>query len=422
MAQPGYFRLVTQLLQAAEMAGPLDDIKVLEIANWVAGPSCAALMADMGADVVKVEPLQGDGMRNKLRQPTSPEGAAEYDFPFQLDNRGKRSVAVDIGDERGSQIVRQLATEADVVITNLLPSRVERYGLGADALRAANPRLIYALVTGYGSEGDDADRIAFDLTAFFGRSGIMSLIGEPDAPPPAFRPGQGDHPTGLALLVAVLAALRMRDRTGVGQVVETALLRSGAWSIGCDVQVALIDRKQPTKRGRADAFSPINTQYRCGDGRWLNISAQDQWKWSTLCEALGRHDLAGDERFATPAGRFHHRVEIIRELDALFASATLDHWAPMLDRSGIIWAPVTELPELVDDPQARAIGMFATVAHPEAGEFETLAAPFTMSEGDVAVRGAAPGVGGDTHAILTAAGFSEDEITALAAEGVIGGL
>ena len=404
------------------MAGPLDDIKVLEIANWVAGPSCAALMADMGADVIKIEPLQGDGMRNKLRQPTSPEGAAAYDFPFQLDNRGKRSIAVDIGDERGSDIVRLLATEVDVLITNLLPKRLERYGLGADALRAANPRLIYAMVTGYGSEGDDADRIAFDLTAFFGRSGIMSLIGEPDAPPPAFRPGQGDHPTGLALLVAIFAALRMREHTGEGQVVETALLRNGVWSIGCDVQVALIDRKQPTKRGRADAFSPINTQYRCGDGRWLSLSAQDQWKWMTLCEALGRDDLAADERFATPAGRFQHRGEIISELDAVFASAPLDHWAPSLDRSGIIWAPVSELPELVDDPQARSNGMFVTVEHPEAGEFETLAAPFTMSDGEVAVRGAAPAIGGDTHAVLRAAGFSAEEIAALAADGVIGGV
>ena len=400
------------------MGGALDDIKVLEIANWVAGPSCAALMADMGADVVKVEPLQGDGMRNKLRQPSSPEGAAAHDFPFQLDNRGKRSIAVDIGDERGSDIVRRLASNADVVVTNLLPKRLDRYGLGPDALRATNPRLIYALVTGYGTEGDDADRVAFDLTAFFGRSGIMSLIGEPDAPPPAFRPGQGDHPTGLALLVAVLAALRMRDRTGEGQVVETALLRSGAWSIGCDVQVALIDRKQPNKRGRDDAFSPINTQYRCGDGRWLNLSAQDQWKWASLCEALGRDDLGDDERFATPAGRFYNRGEIISALDALFASAPLDHWAPMLDRSGIIWSPVSQLTDLIDDPQARAIGMFTTVEHPEAGEFETLTAPFTMSDAEVAVRGPAPGVGDHTVEVLREAGVDEEEIHALMRDGV----
>src|SRR5688572_6600006 len=194
------------------MPGPLDDIAVLEIANWVAGPSCGALMADMGADVVKVEPLAGDGMRGKLRQPSVPEGAPSTDFPFHLDNRGKRSVAVALDDERGAALVRELAGKVDVVLTNLLPGRLARYGLGPESLRERNPRLIYGLVTGYGTEGPDADRVAFDLTAFFGRGAIMSLIGEPDAPPPAFRPGQGDHPTGLALLSAVLAALRVRDR------------------------------------------------------------------------------------------------------------------------------------------------------------------------------------------------------------------
>ena len=404
------------------MGGALDDIKVLEIANWVAGPSCAALMADMGADVVKVEPLQGDGMRNKLRQPSSPEGAAAFDFPFQLDNRGKRSIAIDIGDTRGSEVVRLLARGADVVVTNLLPGRLERYGLGPVALRSLNRRLIYALVTGYGSDGDDADRVAFDLTAFFGRSGIMSLIGEPDAPPPAFRPGQGDHPTGLALLAAILAALRMRDRSGEGQVVETALLRSGAWSIGCDVQTALIDRTQPTKRGRNDAFSPINTQYRCGDGRWLNLAAQDQSRWARLCGALGRKDLENDARFSSPQGRFRHRNEIIAILDELFASAPLAHWAPMLDRSGIIWSPVAELPDLVDDHQARTIGMFATLEHPEAGHFETLAAPFVMSDAEVAARGPAPGIGDHTAAVLLEAGFTDEDISSLAAEGVVGGV
>ena len=402
------------------MAGPLDDIKVLEIASWVAAPSCAALMADMGADVVKVEPLGGDGMRGKLRQPVSPEGAAAHDYPFQLDNRGKQSIAVDLGDARGAALVRELVGSVDVVVTNLLPGRLARYGLAPDALLAEHPALILALVTGYGSEGDDADRGAFDLTAFFGRSGIMSLIGEPGAPPPAFRPGQGDHPTGLSLLVAVLAALRTRDRTGEGQVVETALLRNGAWSIGCDVQVALVDRVQPNKRARDDAFSPINTQYRCGDGTWLNLSAQDQGRWVRFCKAVDRPDLADDERFATPVGRFQHRAAIIAELDALFASAPLDHWAPLLDESGMIWSPVSELPDLVADPQARAIGMFTEVEH-DAGPFETLAAPFTLGGAEVRVRGRAPELGEHTGEVLRRFGLDPERVAELHGSGVVAG-
>ncbi|HYD10007.1 MAG TPA: CoA transferase, partial [Acidimicrobiales bacterium] len=365
------------------MPGALDDIKVLELANWVAAPSCAALMADMGASVVKVEPLGGDGMRRKLRQPVSPEGAAAHDIPFQLDNRGKRGIAVDLGDERGASLVRSMAADVDVVVTNLLPARLERYGLGPTTLRASHPSLIYALVTGYGSEGPDADRVAFDLTAFFGRGAVMSLLGEPGAPPPAGRPGQGDHPTGLALLCAVLAALRVRDQTGEGQVVETALLRTAAWTIGIDLQVALVDRVQPNKRARDDAYSPINTQYRCADGRWLNLSAQDLSRWSAFCTSMGFDDLLADERFGTPEGRFAHRGELISRLDEVFASAPLDHWAPMLDATGMVWSPVAELPDLVDDPQARASGMYTSVSHPALGSVETLAAPFVMRGSDV---------------------------------------
>ena len=275
-------------------------------------------MADMGAEVIKVEPLTGDGMRGKLRQPSAPEGVAVHDVPFQLDNRGKRSVAVDLTSEAGAALVREMATGVDVVVTNLLPARLARYGLAPDARAgAANPRLVYALVTGYGSVGPDADRAAFDLTAFFGRAGIMSLVGEPGAPPPAFRPGQGDHTTGLALLVGVLAALRHRDRTGEGQVVETALLQTGAWTIGCDVQVALVDRAQPTKRARADSFSPLNTRYRCADDVWINLSAHSVGLWPAFCAAVDRPDLAADERFATPAGRYRHRGEVDRLLDAV---------------------------------------------------------------------------------------------------------
>ena len=392
---------------------------VIEVANWVAAPSCGALMADMGARVIKVEPPSGDSMRWKLRQPTLPDDAPKTDFPFHLDNRGKRSVAVDLGDERGQELVRSLVAKADVFITNLLPSRLAKYRLAPDELTSLNPALVYGLVTGYGSEGEDADRIGFDLTAFFARSGIMSLIGEPDAPPPAFRPGQGDHPTGLALLSAILAALRVRDRTGRGQVVETALMRTAAWSIACDVAVALVDRKQPTKRGRADAMSPMNTTYQCGDGTWLNLAALDQTAWARFCTAIGRDDLAADERFTTPVDRFRNRAAVIALLEAEFASRPAEHWAPRLDGSGIIWGKVATLAELVEDPQAEANKMFATIDHPEAGPFETLEAPFRMSESQVAVRGAAPETGDDTVDVLVEMGFDGELVDELRAAGVI---
>ena len=404
------------------MAGALDDITVLEVANWIAAPSCGALMADMGADVIKVEPLGGDGMRGKLRQPVPANGMEDADVPFQLDNRGKRSLAVDLSNPEGAALVRELAAHADVVITNLLPGRLARYGLAPEQLRADHPALIYALVTGYGSTGPDADRGAFDLTAFFGRGGVMSLVGEPGDPAHAFRPGQGDHPTGLALLSAVLAALRVRDRTGEGQVVETALMRVAAWSIACDVSAALVDRTQPNRRGRTEPFSPLNTRFQCGDGAWINLSASDQRVWGRFCEAIGRGDLADHERYATPVDRFRNGPELMGILDEVFGSAPYGHWASRLDESGVVWAKVAELPELVDDPQARAIGMFAEVHDPDAGTFETLAAPFTLSSSEVEVRGPAPRVGQHSAEVLAQLGVDDERIKALAAAGVVGGI
>ena len=403
------------------MTGALDDITVLELANWVAGPSAAAIMADMGARVVKVEPLAGDSMRNRLRQPVLPDDAPRTDFPFHLDNRGKRSVAVDLADEQGGQLVRDLAGEADVVVTNLLPGRLERFGLGPDQLLAEHPSLIYALVTGYGSTGDDADKIGFDLTAFFGRGGIMSLIGEPDDPPHAFRPGQGDHVTGLALLSAILAALRVRDRTGEGQVVETALMRTAAWTIGCDVSVALVDGLHPNRRARNQAISPLMTRYRCADGVWVNLAAFDPSLWGRFCEAIDRPDLATDERFATPAARFQNNEELIGLVDEEFATRPFDEWAPRLDASGVIWARVSGMADLVGDPQAEAMGMYTEIDHPVAGPFRTMTTPFSMSGTPPEVRGPGPEIGEHTREVLAEMGIDADRIAALADQGVIGG-
>jgi crotonobetainyl-CoA:carnitine CoA-transferase CaiB-like acyl-CoA transferase len=401
------------------MAGALDDITVLEVANWVAAPSCCALMADMGANVIKVEPLGGDSMRGKLRQPAFPEGAPRTDIPFQLDNRGKRSLAVDLNDERGAALVQDLAGKVDVLVTNLLPRRLTRFGLAPAELHAINPGLIYGLITGYGTVGDDADRIGFDLTAFFGRGAIMSLIGEPGEPPPSFRAGQGDHPTGLALLSGVLAALRVRDKTGVGQVVETALLRTGIWTIACDVSAALVDGLQPNKRARSQSISPMNTRYQCGDGAWVNMSALDQSVWPRFCEALDRPDLADDPRFDTPVNRFQNAEVIIGILDEVFGSQPYEHWAPRLDRTGIVWGKVAELPDLVADPQARAMGVFEAIDHPEVGRFETVAAPFTMSGSDVAVRGPAPEVGQHSAQVLSELGIDASRLDQLLRDGIV---
>ncbi len=404
------------------MTGPLDDITVVEIANWVAAPSAGALMADMGATVIKVEPPTGDSMRNKLRQPRPPEGYQGTDVVFQLDNRGKRSVALDLGDDRGAELLRRLADGADVLITNLTPTRLERYGLDPEQLHARNPALVYGLVTGQGSAGPDADQLAFDVTAFFGRGGVTGLLGEPDGLPVHPRPGQGDHPTGLALLVAVLAALRVRDQTGEGQLVETALMRVGAWTVGADLAVTLVDRRQPAKRGRSRPISPMNTVYQCADGAWLIVSAHDQAAWPAFCAAVRRAELADDPRFGTPAGRFEHAEELVGVFDQVFASAPYATWAARLRSTGVITAKVAELPEVIEDPQAVEMQMFAEIEHPGLGRFETLAAPFDLGRSDVSVRGRAPEIGEHTAEVLAERlGMNRAEIAALARDRIVAG-
>jgi crotonobetainyl-CoA:carnitine CoA-transferase CaiB-like acyl-CoA transferase len=402
------------------VSGPLDDLVVVEIANWVAGPSATVLMADLGATVIKVEPPSGDSMRDQLRQPRWPDGVEGTDVVFQLDNRGKRSIAVDLADPRGQEVVAALVGVADVLVTNLTRSRLDRYGLGPDQLLSRHPRLVYGLVTGQGSTGDDADRLAFDVTAFFGRGGVTGLLGEPDGVPVQPRPGQGDHPTGLALFGALLAALRVRDRTGEGQLVETALMRVGAWTIGVDLAAALVDRRQPSKRSRVHPVSPLNTMYRCADGAWLFLSAHDAATWGPLCAAVGRPELAEDPRFDTAAGRFAHAEELVGIYDAVFGAQPFDHWAARLEGTGIIFAKMALLTDVIDDPQAQAMSMFAELEHPAAGRFETLAAPFSLSGSEVAVRGPAPGIGQDTVAVLRDhLQMPEGEIRALLTSGVV---
>src|SRR3954454_22512672 len=197
------------------MAAPLEGVRVVEVANWMAAPGAAALMADMGADVVKVEPLRGDAMRGATRQPQVPEGQTPLDAAFQMDNRGKRSSAVAINQPRGADLVRRLAGRADVFLCNLLPSRQTKYGLDAGTLLRLNPRLVHATLTGYGPGGPDAARPGYDLTAFFGRGAVLDAMSEPGNPaPPRLRPAQGDHTAALALFGGVLAALRVVEATG----------------------------------------------------------------------------------------------------------------------------------------------------------------------------------------------------------------
>jgi len=398
---------------------PLEGIRVVEVAGWMASPGAAAIFADMGADVVKVEPPRGDPVRGVLRQPARPPGAVPLDAGYQMDNRGKRGVAIAVNTSQGQELVRSLTANAHVFITNLLGQRQEKYGLDSATLLALNPRLVHATLSGYGLTGPDAARPGFDITAFFGRGGITHSITEPGSQAPRARPAQGDHAAALGLTTAILAALRLVERTGEGQVVDASLLATAAWTMSTDLSSTLVDGQNPPVLGRRGRFHALQESFRTADDRWVLLFMPEPHWWPRFCAAVGRPEWANDARFETVVSRREHMSEITDLMDALFAGRPLAAWGELFDSHGFTWAPAATVAEFAADPQAAAVGLFPEVTHPTAGTFRTVAAPVTVRGADIQPRGAAPDLGQHTAEVLAELGLSADEVTALEAAGVI---
>lgn len=404
------------------MNAPLDDVTVVEIDNWMAAPSAGAILADLGATVIKIEPLGGDPMRGMGRPPKLEDGPAKaYDYGFDVDNRGKRSVAVDLTRPEGQEVVRRLVSGADIFLCNLLPGRQHKYGLDATTLHRYAPRLVHATLTGYGTEGPEAWRPGYDVTAFFGRSGLYDAMREgPDGFVPMARPAQGDHTTGLALLSAILAALRLAERTGEGQVVETSLFETAVWTQATDFAVTAVDRAPVRRRTRHEQISATANRYPCGDGKWIVINMPAPSAWPKFCRAIGREAWVEDPRFQDLKGRFQHMREIVDGIDAALAAKSRDEWGRIFDEAGLIWGPVLTLDEVASDPQAEAVGLFPELEHPERGRYRTVAAPLRIRDADVGPRGPSPAVGQHTDEVLRHAGFTTQDLEALRAAGAVG--
>ena len=398
---------------------PLHDIRVLELANWAAAPSAGAMMADLGAEVVKVEALGGDSMRGVLRQAVVPDGEHNPDHPFQFANRGKKSISVDLDRDEGTALVKRIAATVDIVITNLVPSRRERFGLTADDLLEVKPTLVVGTFSGYGEVGEDTSRLGFDTTAFFARGGPQGTILGPDGAPPRFRPGQGDFTAGLALFGAVLAALRARDATGEGQVVEASLLRTAVWSMAADIATSAGDGRPANARKRTETVTPLIEPFRCADDRWVQFAMPIGNAWQRFCVAIGREDFIDHHEYGTPMGRFQHNTELMAELDEIFATRTRDEWTPILDENHLTWAPINNTAEVLADPAVRATGAFEKINHRLAGSFDTVASPFRLHTAESKVRGPAPEPGEHTNEILAAVGLDDATIESLFAAGVV---
>ncbi len=378
----------------------LDGVRVVELGVWVAGPAAGGVLADWGADVIKVEAPSGDPMRRMLQVTGGGrEGIASP--PFDLDNRGKRSIVLDLRTSDGQADMRRLLATADVFITNLRPEAVADLGLAPEVVRAEHPRLIYACVTGYGRAGPDAGRAGYDVGAFWARSGLASMAVPPDQPQPHFRGGVGDHVTALTALAGIAAALFERERTGEGRLVEVSLLRTGTYCFGWDLSMELRWGKLGPTSPRTAQGNPMINPYLASDGAWFWLLGTEADRlWPKLLAAIDRTEWADDERWCTARDRRHHAAELIAELDALFATKTRVEWTAVFDQHDVWWAPVNTPAEVVVDPQALAAGAFVDV--PGGGWAEphrNVASPIAF-DGVQIEPGAVPALGEHTEAIL----------------------
>jgi crotonobetainyl-CoA:carnitine CoA-transferase CaiB-like acyl-CoA transferase len=400
------------------MTAPLAGIRVVEIASFVAAPAGGALLADLGAEVIKVEVPQGE----IYRYSTPRVSGFKSDFPeaarFHMDNRGKRSLTLDVTREAARNALRRVIDRADIVITNMLPQRQEKYGIDAETLRADRPALIFASMSGYGPLGPDSREPAFDYSAYWARTGFMNTMRDEGMPPAFLRPGTGDHAAALALVTGILSALRMRDKTGQGQVVDVNLMHMGFYVQGNDAADALATGQSPPNHDRDRPRNPLWNHYPTKDERWLFlVMIESDRYWQTLCKAIERVDLLGDERNEGPVGRYRNSEALTAAIAATMASRTLEEWEAVFARHRIIWAPVRTLLEGTRDPQAHAIGAFAEVDHPT-GKLRTVAPPIRMSDHAMPGTAPAPDLGADSGDVLRQAGLDDAAIaSALGREG-----
>jgi len=391
-------------------------MRVVELGVWVAGPAAGGVLADWGADVVKIEPPAGDPARGFAKMLG---GDVPFNPPFEMDNRSKRSIVIDFRKPDGVDLAHELLEQADVFLTNIRLDALERLGLDPDALRARYPRLVYGIITGYGITGPDRDRAAYDISAFWARSGVVGLLTRPGEDPPFQRGGMGDHGAGMTLAGGISAALVARARTGEGQLVATSLLRHGMYTISFDLNMALRFGVPLAVAKRTQMTNPVINCYQDRDGRWFwLVGLEGQRHWPDVCRAVGHADWIDDERFRDEDGRRKNIRELIPELDRIFATRTREEWSEIFDRENVWWAPVQTTEEVLADPQVHAGGGFVEV--PEGDSTVTMintSVDFVGTPGGP--RAMPPGLGEHTDAILEELGRDSSAVERLRREGVV---
>ncbi len=397
-----------------ERHGPLKGARVIELAHIMAGPVCGMMLADMGADVIKVEKVPGgDDTRQMLPPDIDGESAA-----FMMMNRNKRGIAVNLKDEQGKEVLRRLLADADVVIENYRRGTMERLGLGYDALKQINPGLIYCEISGFGRTGPYADRAGFDLIAQ-GMSGLMSVTGEgPGRPPVKVGPPLSDITAGILGAMGVSAAYAHKLKTGEGQRVDTSLFEAAITQTYWQSAITFATGHSPGPMGSAHPLNAPYQAFRTADG-WINIGAANQSNWRRLLEVLEAPELVEDERFGDNPGRMAHMNELTEALEAHFRTRDTADWLYRMEKAGVPAGPVLDIAEMHSDPQAIAREMVTEAEHARLGPVKTIGLPVKFSGTPGGVVMGAPTYGQHTREVLALYGYSAEEIEALAASGAI---
>ncbi len=406
------------------MSGPLEGIRVLECAGYLSAPSAGYMLGDLGAEVIKIEErVRGDPVRGMSTlfggSMILPDGT---NIQFETANRNKKSITLDLKKKKGKELLYRLVAVSDVFTTNYSLSAIDNLGIGYQTLKKYNPKLIYAMATGYGSLGPDNEKRAYDTIAQ-ARSGIMYTMGDPDSPPLQIAGAIFDQMTGTLLVSGILAALAARDRQGIGQQVEVSLLGSGIHLQAYNVNLALLRGRPMPRPSRWTFKNPLANHYQCADGKWLLLAEpQSDRFWHDFCLALGIENLEKDAKFTTAADRRANFLELTTTLEKVFKTKTRDEWINILQTKGggIAFSPVLELTEIASDPQVLVNEYITEVDHPTLGKIKMIGAPIKFSETPAQIKNCAPNFGQHTEEVLiNILGYSWQEIEKLKDEEVI---
>jgi formyl-CoA transferase len=391
----------------------LEDLIVVDAATFLAGPGAATMLGDFGAKVIKIEPPSGDGYRGLV---------GRYPVPYHwlLTSRNKESLALDLSKDSGQALLHQVIAKADVMTTNFMRSQLERYQLTYPTLKAINPRLVFGHITGYGDEGPEADRRAFDVTGWWARSGMMEFVRDPDQTPLMPAPGMGDHSTATALFGAIMSGLYKRERTGEGCHVSTSLAANGVWANGMALQGVAAGNDLAEHRQQAGWVNPLSAAYGCADGSYLVLTMINTAReYPQLCAALGHPEWLQDERFSDIRQAMRNRGDLQQMISDAFAQIDYAEAARRLDDEGITYSKVQTMSEVLVDPQLRAAGIVIETGDTQ-GDYElTISSPINMVGEVKKAPQRAPDIGANSLSVLRELDFAEDYIQSLIGAGIV---